>query len=141
MAGPAGILYQFKKMLYAKLTNLPLAGAEEGILVPCYDAGAVPDEAGFPYTVLVNISEDQYDTLGIEGSRVVAQIHLWSDYNGSQQVLWMYDSAKDLLHFLPQTVTGYTWIWGECRFIGAQTMTDGIHTRGIMEYTAHLMEA
>lgn len=69
-----------------------------------------------PYTVVGVASETRDDTFGLNGKRVIVELHHFSEFHGDDELAAMRNKAFNLLHYEALTVTGNTVIGGGVQF-------------------------
>jgi hypothetical protein len=111
----------------APLTAL-LAGGAGGIF------DHVPAGTPFPYMVLGDISSAPFDTQGVFGNEIIAEIYIYSRAHGMQEMKTILSVLHEALHEADFPVTGQFLIL--CRRMGAEMRLedDGETRRAIARF-------
>ncbi|HEX3810020.1 MAG TPA: DUF3168 domain-containing protein [Rhizomicrobium sp.] len=97
---------------------------------------AVPPLPTFPYIVVGDGSETNWDTATEAGSEHQLEIHIWSRANGHKQTKAIADAVRAALDNTALTLTGHTLI--DLRYLDADFAreTDGETRRATLRFRA-----
>ena len=97
-----------------------------------YDA--VPPETPYPYIVIGDDTENEWDTDTELGFELTLMIHSFSVSDGKAEIKTMQKAVYDLLHYHNLAVTGYNTIVLYQEFSETMLETDGVTRHGVQRF-------
>ena len=79
---------------------------------------AIPREAAFPYIVVGEDGETNWDTATEAGSEHSLAIHVWSRAGGRKEIKLAAEAVRDALHGAQLSLDGHTLV--DLRFVAAE---------------------
>ncbi len=104
---------------------------DTALSVPVYDA--VPDNEPYPYVVIGNATQNEWDTDADIGYEITLQVHAWSDYRGMDELKTLQAAIHGALHRAELSVTGYNVITAEVEQSQSMLDGDGVTRHGVQQ--------
>jgi hypothetical protein len=97
---------------------------------------AVPCEAAFPYIVVGEDGESNWDTATESGSEHALAVHIWSRAGGRKEIKLAAEAVREALHGASLALTGHTLV--DLRYLRSEFSreSDGETFRAIVRFRA-----
>jgi len=120
-------LLQVQQSVRDRLTQDPALGA---LVTAIYDHAPPSSGATFPYLVLGEKSEKDFDTFGRGGSIVSLVIDIRSQAAEDDELLDVYNRIREVLHEQPFALTGREVVDAQTTMVRTLVDPDGVTRRG-----------
>lgn len=101
----------------------------------------VPANQAFPYVVLGEKTEGDFDTFTRGGASATLILEIRSQAQGTTELLTIYNRIKEVLHHQPLSLAGYSVVSGRITLVKTTLDPDGITRRGESRYEVIAQEA
>ena len=118
--------------LTAQLAAHPYVSGQKAVLDYVPQAADGAGTAAFPYVVVGETTEAEWDTDSTIGRESTVTIHAWSRYRGFSQVKAIMDAVKAALHDASFAVSGETMVL--CFFEFADVVRDPTDPEGLVQH-------
>lgn len=122
------MIAQLRQALFTRLDARPSALGTK----PVYDYVPQGNEKVPPYVAIGDLDKEAQDTDTSDGALVVCSLHLFSQYQGAQEISGMIDAVTGLLHHYALPVTGSHVILVTVDDGDIQTGADGVTRESIV---------
>jgi len=119
------------KLLHVQKAVYGLLSAST-LLPALYDE--VPEETAFPYLTIGEFTEERFDTMGIYGSEITFNLHVWSQYRGFKECYGYLTVIDGLLDYANITSTGFTNIFIRNEMVNTFIDPDGVTRHLVTRY-------
>lgn len=100
----------------------------------------VPQNQAFPYVVIGDDTQIQWDTDDQNGHEVTVTLHTWSRYEGREQVKRIMGRIYDLLQSQNLSVSGYNTVYVLFEFSETLLDPDGLTRHGVQRFRFVIQE-